>query len=626
MTGLRRAALLAVLAGETAAATAGVLPVSLLGLAVPVTVAGSLLSARATGSTAVLQRRVATALVLLLALAALPQLTTGGGEDGLRGVLGPLLVGVVAVQSLTWHARRDLRTGVLAAGGLLVLGASYAPDVLVGLPLLVGLPAVLASLVLATRAAVEERADAVLRAPVPRATVLLPTALAAVLGLVAFLLVPVPEDAGLQSRLPGAAGDLAGGGRGAPGAYTGDRVDLRVRGELSDEPLLEVPADSPVLWRSGAYVDWDGASWTRPEEVRELSGPPFVVATSAGPARTDEVRVRRRAQGPVWAPGPVLEAELLGRSAVVDELGAVRGLTWPGYAVRSAVVAPTLEQLRAADGADTDDPRWTRLPASVPQRVRALGQQLADGAATRIDAVLAVEQWLAANATYRLDSPVPDPGQDAVDRFLFVDRTGFCEQFAAAEVLLLRAAGIPARFVTGLAYGVEDDGVRTFRQKDLHAWVEVWHPGLGWVSSNPTPPATQLAGAAWRVRLAAELTVALRRLDALPGGRPALAAALLFLTAGVAGSLVVRRRRPSPAVRPRIAAEAAGGPALQAFLRWDTALGEQRRRPAESLAELRARLDLPPDLHDAIEVVEQECYAADPPARAGEAAEVLSRR
>ena len=78
------------------------------------------------------------------------------------------------------------------------------------------------------------------------------------------------------------------------------------------------------------------------------------------------------------------------------------------------------------------------MPASVPERVRALGAQLAAGR-SRTGAVQQVEPWLAENATYNLDSPVPGPGEDAVDRFLFVDRVGFCEQFAAAEVLLLRA-------------------------------------------------------------------------------------------------------------------------------------------------------------------------------------------
>ena len=107
------------------------------------------------------------------------------------------------------------------------------------------------------------------------------------------------------------------------------------------------------------------------------------------------------------------EVSLLGRAVGVDDLGAVRGPTWPLYTVRSLVVRPSDDELRAATGPDEADPTWTALPASVPDRVRALGQQLAGDAPTRLDAVRAVERWLAVNATYRLDSPVPAPGSRA---------------------------------------------------------------------------------------------------------------------------------------------------------------------------------------------------------------------
>lgn len=630
MDGLRRAALVAVLAGQVGAAVAGVLPVPLLVAALAVTALGVRVSAAAGPARAVLLRRGSNLGAALLAVAAVPSLT-GADEDGLRGVLGPLLVGIVALQVWTWQAPRDVRTGVLAAGGLLVLGASYAPDVLVGLPLIVGWVAALVAIVLATGARAAEGADLVLTAPRPRSALLVAPALAAVLGLVAFLLVPVPEEAGLQSRLARAASDagLPGSGRAAPGAYTGDTVDLRNRGELTDEPLIEVPSDSPVLWRSGVYSEWDGTTWSRPQRDRRVSGPPFVVASADGaPTRTDRVEVRFRAQGPVWSPGPVLRADVAGNFAFVDDFGAVRAPTWPAYTVRSAVVDPSLDQLRNASGADAVDARWTALPATVPARVTALGRELAGSARTRIDAVLAVEQWLAANATYRTDSPVPRRGEDAVDRFLFVDRVGFCEQFAAAEVLLLRAAGIPARFVTGFAYGVDGrDGRRTFRQKDLHAWVEVFHPGIGWVSSNPTPPSTQLAGAPLRTRVAAHLTQLLRQAETVPGGRAAVAAALLASCLAVATALLVPRRlRPTGAARPAAApARADGRPALQAFLRYDARLGRRRRRPEESLRELQERLDLPPDVRDALSVVEQECYGPTPPADAPVAAQVLER-
>ncbi len=615
MTGLRRAALVAVLAGQVGAWLAGVLPLLLLLPALLGTVGCARLATALPERTL---RRVATGVALALCGLVLPQLSAASGAGGQRGVLGSLLVGISVVQALTWQRRRDLQTAVLTALGLLVLGASFAPDVLVGLPLLVGWGASVVAGVLAARERTAESADVVAAGRAPRSSVVTPAALAGVLGLVLFLLVPMPQDTGLASRLGSQAGGV-GSGRGAPGAYTGERVDLRLRGQLSDRPVIEVPDDSPALWRSGVYAGWDGAGWTTTRLRRQVVGE--AVGTYDGPVRTDRVRVERRADGVVFAPGQVTSVDLVGR-ALVDEYGAVRGPTWPEYVVTSAVLPHAPDQLRASSGPDVTDPRWTDVPASVPERVRALGAQLAAGR-SRIDAVQRVESWLADNATYRLDSPVPGPGEDAVDRFLFVDRVGFCEQFAAAEVLLLRSAGIPARFVTGLAYGSPTGKTRrTFRDRDLHAWVEVFHPGVGWVASDPTPPATQLASAPLRARLAAQVSAALRRADDLPGGRPALAAALAVLTLAVSGALLWRRRR-GPSLPERMP-PATGGPALAAFQRFDRRLGPDGRRTGETLAELAERLDLPPELREAVQVVEQECYAPMPPP-AATAVAVLDR-
>ncbi|MCU1587573.1 MAG: transglutaminase domain protein, partial [Frankiales bacterium] len=221
--------------------------------------------------------------------------------------------------------------------------------------------------------------------------------------------------------------------------------------------------------------------------------------------------------------------------------------------------------------------------------------------------------YLRTNLTYTLDSPVPLPGQDAVDRFLFVDRTGFCEQFASAEVVMLRTLGIPARLVTGLAYGVVDHGQRLFRVSDLHAWAELWVPGVGWVSSDPTAGVSLATGSnqdTARQRISAAMRRWLRALTQLPGGKPVLALVLIAIVA--LGNLTLTRR----ARRVRAAQGALpAGPALQAFLRLDARLGEERRREAESLRELAHRLD--PGLRDALNVVERECYAPVQP-RPGE--------
>ncbi|MFQ5660479.1 MAG: DUF3488 and DUF4129 domain-containing transglutaminase family protein [Gammaproteobacteria bacterium] len=78
--------------------------------------------------------------------------------------------------------------------------------------------------------------------------------------------------------------------------------------------------------------------------------------------------------------------------------------------------------------------------------------------------------------------------RDTVDQFLFETRRGFCEHYAAAFVILMRAAGIPARIITGYQGGTVNpiDGYLVIRQRDAHAWAEVWLEDRGWVRIDPT--------------------------------------------------------------------------------------------------------------------------------------------
>jgi transglutaminase-like putative cysteine protease len=77
---------------------------------------------------------------------------------------------------------------------------------------------------------------------------------------------------------------------------------------------------------------------------------------------------------------------------------------------------------------------------------------------------------------------------DPVDEFLFETRQGFCEHYAAAFTVLMRAAGIPARVVTGYLGGTVNPigDYLIVRQRDAHAWSEVWLPEQGWVRIDPT--------------------------------------------------------------------------------------------------------------------------------------------
>jgi len=228
--------------------------------------------------------------------------------------------------------------------------------------------------------------------------------------------------------------------------------------------------------------------------------------------------------------------------------------------------------------------------------------------------VTAVERWLGANARYSLDSPVPAPGRDAVDAFLFDDHVGFCEQFASAEAVLLRAVGIPSRLVTGLAYGAPaaSPRLRTFRASDAHAWVEVWYPALGWQPSDPTAHAAlakQGASADGRIR------AMLRRLVGDSRSRRVVFAVLLVVIAIAVAALALtsRRRRERPAGE-RTDWRPSTGPVAMAFgvfsNRWRATLP---RAPSETAREYVARVAMTDPLDDALVTLEEECYGAQVP-------------
>lgn len=128
-----------------------------------------------------------------------------------------------------------------------------------------------------------------------------------------------------------------------------------------------------------------------------------------------------------------------------------------------------------------------QLPDDLHSQSRRLANRLADetdGALAYIDAVLTY--YRQQDFTYTLTPPALNG--DTIDQFLFESRAGFCEHYAASFTVLMRAAGIPARVVTGYQGGEFNpvDEVMTIRQRDAHAWAEVWLPVQGWIRVDPT--------------------------------------------------------------------------------------------------------------------------------------------
>lgn len=452
-------------------------------------------------------------------------------------------------------------------------------------------------------------------------------ALAIVLGFLVFLVLPRPSGVAARRNVAGGVPrplQSFGAANRSVGSYSGGALDLRARGDLPDTPMLDVPEGSPTLWRGAVLDTYDGTTWTQQlggllaysADAGYVVGPdPVRADVPARPARTDSVRVR----GPVRsflvvAPGqPKLvrtHARLTNGPAgpmLVNNPGDAQ------YDVASTSAEADPAALASSDGPDPDDPRWTALPVGLPSRVRGLAASLVSPTGSRLETLEAIERDLHLRATYRLDSPVPPNGQDAVDHFLFDARTGFCEHFASAEVVLLRSLGIPARLVTGFAGGESmGGGRRLLRAKNAHAWVEVWFPGVGWVSSDPTAGTTLAQPSnGWLSRLIAAVSKAL----ATGRGRALLALGVVTIVLVTWGGLWLLRRRRTARHTPPLAQQMPRGPLWAAFARLEVALAETGRAspPAETLSELNRRVSRRPEETRALDVLERACYSGSPP-------------
>jgi len=134
--------------------------------------------------------------------------------------------------------------------------------------------------------------------------------------------------------------------------------------------------------------------------------------------------------------------------------------------------------------------QWQRSAIRLPEgnpRTRALAAEWrAAGLEGRALVERALRLFREQEFFYTLEPP--QLGEHMVDEFLFETRRGFCEHYAGAFTVLMRAAGLPARVVVGYMGGElnEVGGYFVVRQSDAHAWSEVWLPEHGWIRVDPT--------------------------------------------------------------------------------------------------------------------------------------------
>ncbi len=159
-----------------------------------------------------------------------------------------------------------------------------------------------------------------------------------------------------------------------------------------------------------------------------------------------------------------------------------------GYELQSAVSLYALNQKLSA--APVADPAYLQLPDALPSRVHALADQVTEDASSPYLAARLLQVHLQEEYTYRPGGSAararPPAGGDPVDWFLFERRSGTASNFSSAFVVLARAAGVPARAVSGWVVATRPETQTVFRRQS-HQWAEIALDGVGWVTVDPFP-------------------------------------------------------------------------------------------------------------------------------------------
>lgn len=200
-----------------------------------------------------------------------------------------------------------------------------------------------------------------------------------------------------------------------------------------------------------------------------------------------------------WTASPdgVVQALFVtGQMPVYDDVEAVFVRETPGYAAGSPYEVTSLTSLAdpaALASAGTDYPSWVadrylQMGETVTPRTIQLAMDLTAGSANPYEKAVVVEQYLRSSIVYDEKVSEPPNGADVVDYVLFEDSRGYCVYYASSMTVMMRALGIPAQTVVGYYPGEFDeaqDGY-VYRQRNAHAWTEVFFPGYGWIPFEPT--------------------------------------------------------------------------------------------------------------------------------------------
>jgi hypothetical protein len=286
-------------------------------------------------------------------------------------------------------------------------------------------------------------------------------------------------------------------------------ADVRLGGEpaVGERVLFRMKSRSFMLWRTGVFAKYDGASW-KPGDTDSFLGkrlgegwwvlPRQDAGLNAGvPARLVKQQFDLQALFQGYIPA-AFELSKVRSFAVRARMNTASQASLSKVLPPGAVIAmASLRKLppgvvKPVHGAVLGKERelYLACPRAVPARVRKLALDICRGLTEPLQKVKAIQGYLSTRCRYSLEANPPPTGREATDWFLFVTREGWCDHFASAAAVLCRCAGVPARLVTGyLSYEMDEYDWCVVREKHAHAWAEAFIEGYGWLEVNPSAKA-----------------------------------------------------------------------------------------------------------------------------------------
>lgn len=262
----------------------------------------------------------------------------------------------------------------------------------------------------------------------------------------------------------------------------GEISELTLSGDIAFRVQFEgkPPPPNQLYWRGPVLWHYDGRSWTManpklqlPAESLQLRGNPTRYTITMEPSNRSSM-------------------------LLLDMPGQLPDNSTTSADLQVLAKSPIRQRIRYQASSHLDyalardaHPRALQLNLQIPDfdnpQSRALAQSWVDAGKTP-EAIVQTALDMFRDGEFYYTLRPPRLGRQPIDDFLFNTRRGFCEHYAGTFVYLMRAAGVPARVVTGYQGG-ELNPVGDYlivRQSDAHAWAEVWLDGRGWVRVDPT--------------------------------------------------------------------------------------------------------------------------------------------